>query len=653
VSDVLSALRSHPKVVLAAAPSAGKTRMAIRIADQYRARHKRARILILTHGQLILRDQWESVLGRVDHGLSTRVIRKGSDAESVDEGSLIVSLPHTLQAKLDQEIDLLIVDEAHHYYFGTMVQRLIDRVNPKHQLLLTGTPSVYLSDSSFKVIGITVQELMAHGVVSDPLIELVEAKYALTLRNYLATGELKKDADLARSGTEQTLDMVLNALLSRLASSRRLKPGEFRRATGWREILTTLEKTMVVCHSQRQAQDVADFFASKGVSVALSISDLSEGGEELEKFKSDPKCNLFIVVNRGILGFDFDALSNMIDLSGTLNVNKLFQMLCRVVRRDPSRPSHKKIFIKVAAPEIAHISYFVMSFVVALSDPEYYFSYRSDLRTDLKIPVAPSFLEGIGAWRDSAAMGERKYPTLPELHTFETLSRKNGEALKTYAFTDLKTVRARLTKQKSVFSVEDCRAKLALCKTLTEFRKTYRGDYNWLAMTGRLDVAYEFFPKRGEYDLDECLKTAQKFAVKSDFREAHHGMFKFLKRTNQLHLLSFDRGRKTWTIKEAEAEARKYLSKYKFRRGSPGAFEFLERVAGMAAIEAILGDRSQVAWTLEAALRAASKCRNRREFRVKHCQAWRLIVRMDAMDELDKILPPQKPGPQAAKRGGL
>jgi len=53
----------------------------------------------------------------------------------------------TLELNIDVEIDLdfdvLIVDEAHHYYFAEMIQSIIRHFNFKKQLLLTGTPAPF------------------------------------------------------------------------------------------------------------------------------------------------------------------------------------------------------------------------------------------------------------------------------------------------------------------------------------------------------------------------------------------------------------------------------------------------------------------------------------------------------------------------------
>jgi superfamily II DNA or RNA helicase len=352
--------------LLAACPGAGKTRMAIRIADRFKRKSPKSKILILTHGQTLLREQWGDVLEK-HSSYNMAIVTPGIADFEIARADILVAIPQTLQfIKIDNwSIDLLIVDEAHHWYLSDAVQKgIVEVLKPNHTLLLTGSPSPYVGDPKWSIMGITVQELLEYGVLTDPVIELVESAYHFTMRDYRHNMNLKPDTAMGTDETDKTLDSILQSMIKKLVSADRISPEDYAWDNSWPRTLNKLSKTMFVCHTQSQAKDVAAYFDQRGVSYSLSISFENDGMDALTKFKTDKDCNVFIVVNRGTIGFDFDKLYNVVDMSATLNVNRLFQMLCRVVRRDMDNPDGKKLFIKVTSPEVKELTHFVMSFVV-------------------------------------------------------------------------------------------------------------------------------------------------------------------------------------------------------------------------------------------------------------------------------------------------
>jgi superfamily II DNA or RNA helicase len=628
---------SGNRTVLAAAPGAGKTRMALRIVDRYLKRSPHARVLILTHGQVILRTQWSDMLKRFHPDLDHHVLESATEVRAALEKSVILGIPQTIQYVEEQfEVDLLVIDEAHHYYHGEMISDFIERNQPKNRLLLTGTPSLYVGRPEYRIYGVTAQELVDYNVITDPLIELAEAKYLLTMGDYNNQYELKQGARFSNSSTSETLDL----LLGRLQSKYRDDPTkhQWSKPDGqWGDLLKNLHKTMIVCHSQNQARDVSAYFTNRSISHELSISDLGKDSDAITRFKENKDCPLLIVVNRGILGFDYDDLMNLIDLSGSLNVNKLFQMLCRVVRRSETYRGHRKLFIKITPPELAHITHFVMSFVVALSDKQYYYSFSTKYQSSTNIPVSDDFIRSIS---DKERL--KKMPNLPTLETFTSFRAfKNSSSIQTIAYTNLKEVLRRL-RSDTTFSEAYAREQLSKYPSYKEFRKNNKSLYDWMTKMNLLSISYDYFPKKGEYKLEEVIELAKQYPTKSAFREAHHGAFKFLKKTGNLKKLKFQKKFGRWTVDSAIAECRKYKSKSQFQRMAGGCYEFLIRNGLRDLINSELGDKTNQPARLmdiEAALEIARQYKNRRQFRSNRPKVFSYIIESGNFDRLEEVLP--------------
>lgn len=549
----------HKKALIAACPGAGKTRMTLKVLEQFRAKFPESTILIFCHGQTLLREQWAGVIEK-NSPLDFRVVRSNKDLKN-SKGKLLVAIPQTtFNAEKLPKIDLLVVDEAHHYCEADSTKNLIDRINAKYELRLTGTPSIYIGRDEWKLTGVTVQELLEYDVLTDPVIELIKSDYKYGLSDYFETLNLKSNVSFSKESTFKTLDAVLERLHLKLKN----------------------KKTMYVCHDQQQARDVSEYFNKTGIKNILSISDISDGIEEVEKFKRDPSIHVFVVVNRGTLGFDFDKLTALIDLSGSLNVNKLFQMLCRVVRKDSSNPSHKKYFIKLSTQEMAPITHFVMSFVVSLSDPKYYYTYKTEDTKNSRVPVPAGLLEAIsrlsGGKRSGAA--PRDFADLPALFTFRDIKNIRDGVLETYAMTDFSTVRRMLSYQARIQpSIDRALEAAKKCKNRYEFRMNYKNEYAFLHRNGFLHLIDSFLPPRyfrkSDWTVEEVLELASKFKTKSKFREAHHGAFKWLKSQKKLGFLNFETKFRRWDEKTAIKAALKFENNNRIQALDQGLYCYL------------------------------------------------------------------------------
>lgn len=106
-------------------------------------------------------------------------------------------------------------------------------------------------------------------------------------------------------------------------------------------------KTIIACRSISLARQVVDYFNKRLVNAGLSTHENDLGSAEIERFKADKAMTLLVVVRRGVLGFNFPELLNLVDMTGTINIDRIFQMFARVVRPHPTKPKVRKLFVKL------------------------------------------------------------------------------------------------------------------------------------------------------------------------------------------------------------------------------------------------------------------------------------------------------------------
>jgi superfamily II DNA or RNA helicase len=643
VTKAFKDLMDNRHVILAACPGAGKTRMAIKLADKYKKKFPKSKILILTHGQVLLREQWADVMD--EHcSYNTLVVTPGTADFEIEAADILIAIPQTLRFRdmSKYKIDFLICDEAHHWYLSEAVQDMMLMVKPKHELLLTGSPSPYLGDPKWSVLGITVQELLEYGVLTDPVIELAEANYQHTSKSYLHNMNLKADAELSTEHTLQTLDGILSKFINRLSSDSRATPD------GWVDSdLLKLHKTMIVCHTQAQAKDVASYFKAKKVPYALSISFENDGVEALAKFKGDPKCNLFIVVNRGTLGFDYDKLANLIDMSGTLNVNRLFQMLCRVVRPDKDSPKQTKLFVKVCSTEMAKLTHFVMSYVVSLSDPEYYFSYKTKVAKRTKIPVTPEFLQSLeeDEYDEETDLlsptKKKRFPRLPKLNTFNDIKSIRTGEIRSFAYTDFETVRRKIDSPSQNIWNESTAMKVAKeCESRKDLERKYPGAYSWFWRKKKLHLLTELYGKnnRTSWSAEKIKAIAKGCKDRAEFRQKYAAAYNWLARNQRLDIyraLPAPKRSTQFTVDGVLEMARQYKTLNEFRTANYGAYSFLRREKKMYLLKSLYSVKAD--WTVERALRAASRCETPEQFKHTYFGAYTYLASGNLLPLLERV----------------
>lgn len=290
--------------VLAACPGSGKTTISHKILNQYFVKYPHARVVVLTHGQNTLRLQY---LEELDSPNVPILFTYGglSDGKQVSVG-----IPQSINDYLGK-IDLLIVDEAHQWYNAPTVQDIIKKYKPKHQILMTGSPTDFNKynqenfDTQYGMYYIPAEVLIDKGVFSD-----VDLSVAVTNK---------------RSPKQAIKDALIEAQINDM----------------------DISKLMVSCSTINYAKAVRAYLESIGRIVALSTSE-GEGDSEIDRFKNN-EADTLVVVNKGILGFNDKKITCLIDLKSTMNVDTSYQLFARVLRTHPN--NIKKGYIRVAGDD--------------------------------------------------------------------------------------------------------------------------------------------------------------------------------------------------------------------------------------------------------------------------------------------------------------
>jgi superfamily II DNA or RNA helicase len=364
-------------VVLAATPNSGKTLMAIAWMEKYLLDNPTHRMLVLTHNQNVLRKQfYNDIVGARVNFTFDRV--DNIDDLNYSDSQVIVTLPKTIIGSLEQndsKFDVLVVDEAHHYYNvkDGMVSQIIEKYKFRKQLLLTGTPAPFIAAKK-DIIAVSLDELIEGEYCADPIVLIAKASYNITMDDFTKKDELKKDTKLKAEDTVKTLDNLLPIIESKLFTS------------GWRSTIETLGKTMIFCKSISQAHDVLKYFKGKKVQALLSTSDNDLNGDFIDEFiKSDVK--ILIVVDRGVLGFNLPELVCIIDMKCGKNISNLFQLFNRITRIHPG--NKQKYYFKVIPSSLEFEYMYMLSAAIALMFKDNYIKYNGT-PNEIVIPVVDS-----------------------------------------------------------------------------------------------------------------------------------------------------------------------------------------------------------------------------------------------------------------------
>jgi len=328
--EALSKLNATGTNILSICPGGGKTYTALEYINR-NAQFKK--VLILSHGTKNLRNQWaEEMLGLG--------IEFSQDITSSER--IVLQLPHSLN-KIENfpQFDLVVIDEAHEFYFAKMIKNILKKSTPKCTLLLTGTPSKFiLKTPEIKPVIMSAVKVYNAGFLASPYIATVTSSYKLDSNDYNTEGEVEKKYKFLERDTAESFDKLVKEMLKRLVigghidtyphilnTDKNLSMEEIQ------QIFTSLDKTLIIVKSISQSNVLLSLLLKNKINAVVSNYKADTGSEKIEKFINDKKLQVLIVVNRAKLGFNMPDLVNVVNFKMTRNIDQIYQIYARVLRK--------------------------------------------------------------------------------------------------------------------------------------------------------------------------------------------------------------------------------------------------------------------------------------------------------------------------------
>lgn len=365
--------------ILAVAPNGGKTEISIHVLCRYLEMNPKSKILILTHSTNVLKDNYTS---RLDELYLPFTYSTNFDPTC----QVHICLPHS-EHLIQGEYDFILVDEAHENYLADRVQRIVKKINPKKQLLLTGTPSKFIKKGGYNIYTLAANAIPAE-YFAKLQIELVASNYNWA-KELNSDYEVRTQYKFETKDTQKTLESILLKLIERvrigLSAEEFNNPGILAKLKSMAYVYKKLGKTIIICRSIKQAADVNLILKNNGVNSMVSDSETDIDSIEIANFKEN-KYDVLVVVDRARLGYSDENLYNIIDMSGSHNPNVLYQIFARVLRGNPNM---QKYYLKVTTQEygMMDFTHACVSAALMLTDNKYLSTFNGSNFNGIKIPV--------------------------------------------------------------------------------------------------------------------------------------------------------------------------------------------------------------------------------------------------------------------------
>lgn len=375
VENIKEKFKTNKEVVLSLCPSGGKTITAAHLAETLGLK-----TLILAHGTSILRSQWKDRLD--EYGIE-------NSHDIHDDCNIIINLPQSLYKVSNlPKFDLVIVDEAHEFYMAStskeagMVKKIIEKVNPSKILLLTGTPSKFIKKGIATEI-VSAEELIERGHVNNVYFGIASTNENIQRTDYRKDGNLKTSVKFQK--TQYTMDKLVSAIYHRLTGLGKANPTLKKFDFITSHIFNKLDKTMIVCNNISQAEEVYKYFTKAGIETLLSHSQNDINSENIEFFRNNNKHKVLIVVGRGILGFDMPDLVNVVDLTLSKNIDRIYQLYARVMRK--SDKNNIKFFFKIVPEKEINLYKFYLEAALCMIRKDIISRYNGKNLNAMEIPA--------------------------------------------------------------------------------------------------------------------------------------------------------------------------------------------------------------------------------------------------------------------------
>lgn len=384
-------IMTSDRCVLALSPNGGKTEISIDVISRYLTIYPNNKVLVLTHSTNVL-------LNNFYERLESLEVPFTYSTSFEPNTSVHLCIPAN-QHKLKGEYDFIIVDEAHENYLANRVQKIIEKFKPTKQLMLTGTPSKFIYEGGYDIFAIALDEL-SDEYFAKLNVECIASSYNWKKNDYNADDEVKNNFCYTQEDTDNTMESVVFNIFKRLGSGLSAveynDPSLFSKAklfiqklsgkySTWDTAFKSIGKTLIVCNNIAQADMVQKSLVNNGVNAVCSHSLSDIDGRLITNFKNDEH-DVLVVVDRCRIGYDDANMMNLIDLSGTRNIDLIYQMICRVIRGDQSTT---KFYLKVTTNDLAQMAAdeTAVNGALMLSNKEFLLKYNGKNFNDLEIPV--------------------------------------------------------------------------------------------------------------------------------------------------------------------------------------------------------------------------------------------------------------------------
>ncbi|MDD5650851.1 MAG: DEAD/DEAH box helicase family protein [Candidatus Nanoarchaeia archaeon] len=326
--------------VLGACCSSGKTTISHIIINNYLKLFPQAKIVVLTEGQNMLKNQYLEELK------NSHISINFNYGTFFDNTQVQVGIPQNIQNLKINHIDLLIVDECQNFYKANTDQEIIKYFNPTHQIIMTGSPTKFNLHNKnnvkkFAIHYISAEELEQNKIFSGVDLDVIK----ITFKNnvFQTMNEVMKDLNLKK---------------------------------------INVNKLMVDCPTIDYAKKVYQYFKTNfNKSLYYSDSNNDKNNENINNFKK-AKEGILIVINKGILGFNDPAITSIVDLKSSNNIDASFQLMARILRVHPN--NIRKSYFRISEKKDYNKQVLILHKMVSLMKKEIFKKYDGK---NLKITI--------------------------------------------------------------------------------------------------------------------------------------------------------------------------------------------------------------------------------------------------------------------------
>lgn len=569
--------KTEKEAVIASAPNSGKTV----IATEYIKQQSNSNFLILTHGTNVLKAQWNGALKA-----------SGLDySDQLGKSRVAFGIPQSIYRKEGHKVDFLIIDEAHEFSFAEMVTLIKEKFQPSKIIYLTGTPSKFIA-KGYNPIIVPAIELIKQGYSSDLYVGMVSTSAAIDDDDFNGSGDLKESkAKKLEKTVRADLDSLLTAIHKRLSETGMFKDKpELRKLVQWAPTLGKLDKTMIACRSIKQADEVQKYFESKNIKAVVSHSQNDADSQYIEDFKNQKDIKVLIVVDRGILGFDMAELVNVVDLTCSRNIDRIYQLYARVMRK--SEKHTRKYFFKFSTEESMLLNKFYMNAALQLMFEEFISLYNGKNLNGMRIP-------------EFKAKGERK-----EKQEGKEKSEKPKKIAIDSVF--MKTIQAGtfLIDIKNQLGVESNEYAYI---TFGEIKNKYLGNA----------------PPRNYWTLEKCKEDALKYKGRQEWIIKSFRAYNAARRHGWLDICCSHMGAPLnelkWTLETCKENAKIFKTKKQWELGEPSAYQAACRNKWLDTCCSHMNSRiykPRIKWTKELCIEDAKKYPTQKHWTEKSSAAY-------------------------------